>query len=116
MTAYDWKDNARKEIARAEAARGKGNEGMARVCARRAAGHIIREFLKRRDFAAGTTNAFSLIQIVQSSPELSPEIKEVASHFLLRITPEHALPVEADLIEEARWLARELLGEEVNPS
>jgi hypothetical protein len=33
----------------------------------------------------------------------------VAGHFLIRITPEHELPVEVDLIAKARWLKTELL-------
>jgi hypothetical protein len=30
---------------------------------------------------------------------------------LSRVTTEHTLPIEADLITEARWLRQELLGE-----
>ena len=40
----DWKEKLQKEFERAQIARASGNEGQARVCARRAAGIAIREY------------------------------------------------------------------------
>jgi hypothetical protein len=34
-------------------------------------------------------------------------------HFLIHTTPEHNLPMEADLIEDVKFLARELLDEDL---
>jgi hypothetical protein len=42
-------------------------------------------------------------------PDVSPSVRDAAHVLLLRITPEHELPVETDLIEKARWLRETLL-------
>jgi hypothetical protein len=107
----EWKEQVRNELHRAEAARRSGNEGQARVCARRAAGHIAGEYLRRQGLSGVPGSAFTRLQALQALGEASPAVREVAGHFLARITPEHELPVDADLIAEARWLAEELLGE-----
>lgn len=105
----NWADRIRSELSKAEQARIEGNEGMARVCARRAAGIAAGEYLRRRNLLSHPLSAYELLKYLQSLPDISPNIREVAGHFLLRITQDHTLPVEADLIAEARWLARELL-------
>ncbi|NUM48429.1 MAG: hypothetical protein HUU38_27285, partial [Anaerolineales bacterium] len=42
-----WKDQYFSELQRGQQARAEGNEGMARVCARRAAGEVIRAYYQR---------------------------------------------------------------------
>lgn len=108
----DWKDRLQRELDQAESARREGNEGMARVCARRAAGIVIGEYLRRRGTPAATANAYELLKMLAEQPDVSPKVREVSRHMLLRITPDHQLPVEADLVGEARWLAAELLDHE----
>ena len=107
----DWSTRYQQEIQHAAAARQAGNEGMARVCARRAVGHVIGEYLRRRGLSHPTPSAYDRLKILGDLPDLSPQAREVASHFLLRITHAHQLPIEADLLAEAQWLAQELLGE-----
>lgn len=113
-TSRDWKEKARAELHLAETARQAGNEGKARVCARRAAGHIAGEYLQRRGAPSRSTSAISRLQVLITLPDLEPQVRETAGHFLLRINPDHQLPVEVDLISEARWLAQSLLGEAVD--
>ena len=102
-----------QELNMAEKARAEGNEGKARVCARRAAGIIVEQYLIRRSTPVTRSNAYTLLQTLIQINDLPDVTKEMARHFLLRITPDHTLPVEADLIAEARWLAYELLGNEM---
>jgi hypothetical protein len=44
----------------------------------------------------------------EQSPGLAPDLRPAASHLTLRVTGEFALPVEADLITEARKLCESL--------
>jgi hypothetical protein len=111
MGTAGWKEKTLHELHQAETARLSGNEGKARVCARRAAGHIIGEFLTRTGSPARSPSAISRLGQLADRQDLDPRTREVASHFLLRITPEHTLPLDVDLIAEARWLARHLLGD-----
>lgn len=106
-----WREAFEGEIERAEAARLAGNEGMARVCARRAAGIAIREFLARRGTAWRSPSAYALLHTLQSMDDLPAEAILAAERLLMRVTPEFSLPIQADLIIESRRLAEALLDE-----
>ena len=105
----EWETAFNSEIQQAEAARSAGNEGMARVCARRAAGAVIGEYIKRGDLPDPGPGAYDRIQYLANTPGVHPQARQVAVHLLTRVTPEHTLPLEVDLIAEARWLKEILL-------
>jgi len=98
-----------KEFQLADQARTKGNEGQARVCARRAAGIAIREYLVRKGTRPGSASAYDLLNLVKEDPLLSPDLKLIANHLTLRVTEEFKLPVNVDPVAEARILCDELL-------
>ena len=98
------------EFDRASQARAKNNEGQARVCARRAAGIAIREYLTRRGTHISSTSAYDLLNLLKEDALLPPDLKLVADHLTLRVTEEFKLPVEADLVAEARLLCDWLLN------
>jgi HEPN domain-containing protein len=106
----DWKKQLELEFQRAEDARTSGNEGQARVCARRAAGIAIREHYARRGQTVRTPSAYDLLQLLASEPQLSPELKQAAGYLTLRVTEEFKLPVAVDLVEEAHKLCEGLLA------
>jgi hypothetical protein len=105
-----WQDELQLEFERAEQARAKGNEGQARVCARRAAGLAIREYLARRGTHPPGASTYDLLNLIKEDPRLSPAIKLIADHLTVRVTDEFKLPVNADLVAEARQLCDELLS------
>lgn len=108
----EWKTQLKRELDQAEAARAGGNEGMARVCARRAAGIIIGEYLLRQGLPVPSQSAYDRLNYLNTLPEAAPEVREIAEHFLLHIDTDHKLPIDADLIAEAHWLADELIFNE----
>jgi hypothetical protein len=108
-THNEWENDFNAEIQQAEAARSAGNEGMARVCARRAAGAVIGEYLQRRGLPDPGPSAIDRIQQLASLSDLHPQAQQIADHLLTRVTTEHTLPIDADLIAEARWLKEVLL-------
>jgi hypothetical protein len=105
------KDQLELEFERAAEARTRGNEGQARVCARRAAGIAIREYYARRGRSVRTPSAYDLLQLLTEEPQLSPELKQAATYLTLRVTEEFKLPVEVDLLDEARKLCEGLLNQ-----
>ena len=107
----DWKVKLQSEFERAEAARTRGNEGQARVCARRAAGIAIREYYARRGQSVRTPSAYDLLQLLAEEPHLSPDLKQAAAYLTLRVTEEFKFPVDVDLLDEARKLCDGLLTE-----
>ena len=105
----DWQAVFQREIQQAETARSQANEGKARVCARRAAGVVIGEYLARQG-EDPPASAYTRLQALAGRPEATPAQRAACERLLLRITPEHELPIPADLIADARALAHSLLG------
>lgn len=109
LTVTDLQTKIQAEFQRAEQARAKGNEGQARVCARRAAGIAVREYLAAKGTHLPSPSAVDLLNLLKDDPLLSPDLKLIVEHLTLRVTEEFKLPVEADLVAEARKLCDELL-------
>jgi hypothetical protein len=107
----DWRSQLQAEFERAEAARAQGNEGQARVCARRAAGIAIREYLLRQGQSVRTSSAYALLTQLIEDPSTTPEIRRTATHLTLRVNKAFELPVDVDLLAEARLLCNQLLSE-----
>jgi HEPN domain-containing protein len=106
-----WQIQLKQEFERAAQAREKKNEGQARVCARRAAGIAIREYFVRRGIRPPNTSAYDLLNLLKHEPLLPANMKLVTDHLTVRVTEEFKLPVEADLVVEARLLCKWLLPE-----
>jgi hypothetical protein len=100
----DWNTQLRNEFEKAQQARINKNEGQARVCARRAAGIAIREYLTRNGTQVPSMSAYDLINLIKEDTLLPPDLKLITDHLTVRVTEEFQLPVDADLIAEARIL------------
>ena len=105
----DWRSEIQAEFDRAEHARARGNEGQARVCARRAAGIAAREYFTRHGQKVRTPSAYDLLKILEEEQSLSAELRQSAHYLTLRVNEEFKLPVSVDLIAEARKFCDELL-------
>ena len=99
----EWHTSFKVEIAQARHARQSGNEGMARVCARRAVGILLGEYLSQQGIPSGPS-AYDRIRIFQNLPHLSPSVRLINDHFLLHVQTDRTLPGDIDLIAEAEWL------------
>jgi HEPN domain-containing protein len=97
------------EFERAASARARSNEGQARVCARRAAGIAVREYLTRKGTPPRSASAYDLLNLIKDEATLSTDLKLIADHLTLRVTEEFKLPVDVDLVAEARTFCAELL-------
>ena len=97
------------ELERAARARARGNEGQARVCARRAAGIAAREYFRRHGENIGTLSAYDLLNRLVEEQSISGELRQSARYLTLRVNQEFKLPVNVDLIAEARKFCEELL-------
>ena len=112
----DWKNKFALEIQMAVEVRARGNEGQARVCARRAAGVVLREYFQRRGLPVRSSSAYDLLKDLLSLPNLPDAVYRAAEYLTLRVTEEFELPVAIDLIQEARTLAVGLLPDlDVSP-
>ncbi len=111
MKQQNWKSLIKAELNQAEAARVSGNHGKARVCARRAAGIAIGEFLRRGGIESPGPSAYDRLQFMSTYPEASDQIREICQHLILRVDEGFKLPIEVDLIAETYELVKALLGQ-----
>lgn len=91
-----------RELAQAQRARATGNEGRARVCARRAAGWAIRAWHQRRGDAQWRGDALTQLKRLQADESAPEHIRAAAARLTATVDFEHALPFEEDAVEDAR--------------
>jgi hypothetical protein len=103
-----WADEIRQELDSAQRARAEGNEGRARVCARRAGGVAAREYLGQRGEDVTGRSAYQLLQRLAAAEDAPELARRCASLLTLRVDEGFSLPAEVDLLREARELCREL--------
>ncbi len=106
----ETKAEIQAEFEKAEQARARGNEGQARVCARRAAGIAAREYLNRRGMPTRTSSAYDVLRLLAEDASLPTNVKEAALRLTLRVNEEFQLPPGMDLVAEARMLCKVLEG------
>jgi hypothetical protein len=104
MSSINVKNKIEIELKSARAGRDQGNEGQARVCARRAAGFAIREYLKGHSEIPPNISIFDLFTLVEALPDFPDEGKQIASRMQLRVDKDHQLPNGIDLIADAQRL------------
>jgi hypothetical protein len=92
------------ELENAERARLAGKEGRARVCARRAAGLAARNYLERHGVQLHDRGAYAALQILAEYPGISADLRLICQHLTTRVTESFTLPLDVDLIIEARTL------------
>jgi hypothetical protein len=107
----DFNTQLRNEFEKARQARINKNEGQARVCARRAAGIAIREYLTRKGIRVPSMSAYDLLNLLKENTNLPPNMQLIADHLTVRVTEDFELPFDADLVAEARVLCDWLLNE-----
>lgn len=92
------------EVRQAIASRAAGNEGRARVCARRAAGFGLS--LARG--GSNRPNAYELLREAADDQELPEPIRQAAARLSARVTPAHRLPHGEDPLADARLILEDL--------
>ena len=106
---HTWEETFSKEIQSALNARKSGNEGKARVCARRAAGIVVGEYLSRSDKNFVDQGAYDNLKYLLARPDIAPQLKETISFFIVKVNENHELPIDVDLIEEACFIKENLV-------
>ena len=101
-----------EELLLAKQSRMEGNEGRARVCARRAAGAAVLDHLNLRGKDIRSENVYQILKSFRRTEGLPDRVRKALDHLVQRVDHEHQLPSDADLIQEANILINYLnLGE-----
>jgi hypothetical protein len=91
-------------MGKAIASRAAGNEGRARVCARRAAGFALAASLG----VPGKPNAYEMLCHAAGTHGLSESACKGAARLCVRVAKTHRLPHVEDPLEDARLIIEEL--------
>ncbi|MBX3049287.1 MAG: hypothetical protein KIT46_03170 [Anaerolineales bacterium] len=108
----EWKIAVERELAAGRAAQARGNQSMARVCARRAAGWAAAAWLDARGQALQTPSVLEQLRQLAAVGSLPARGGEIVAHLLTYktkhdmtdINEESHFPLDVDLITEAEEL------------
>jgi len=110
-----WQEKITNDMQKGRKAQEEGKHGLARVCARRAAGWAIQENLARNGIDLSTRSAFEYIQYQASQSGNPPRLQQSLEYMMRKMEKDSLeedaywpLP-EVDLLSEAEWLIKELL-------
>jgi len=104
-----WEKVFENEVKMAFAARERGNEGQARVCARRAAGAVIREYFSQRNIPVQAVSVMQHMQALLTLPDIPDEARRAAGYLTMRVNEDFAIPADVDLLEQTKILCKSLL-------
>jgi|YelNatPaOPRAMG01_1025707.scaffolds.fasta_scaffold02319_16 hypothetical protein len=104
----NWNRLFNAEIERALAARSSGKEGMARVCARRAANILIQQYFNLRNVPS-TKNAMKNLIFLQQYLNPAHPAQSLISNLIQRVDVTFNLPNDVDLIQDVLKLKELLL-------
>ncbi len=98
--------HVQEEILLAKQSRAEGNEGRARVCARRAAGTAAGQFLIEQGVGDAEDNAVQSLIRLSTMDSLPDRVQIAARLLVMRVDESNNLPPKVDLIEEAGVVIR----------
>lgn len=110
----DYPEEIRKELDRAARALEEKNEGMARVCSRRAAGAAIRQWTGARegipawaDVGRDVVKQLRALAVDESFPAA---VRDAAARLSTTVDENHALPFEQSPLDDARLIIANFPG------
>jgi hypothetical protein len=109
MEQQSLRDRIEAELKYARDQRALGNEGRARVCARRAAGWAIAAFRYKRLGVKSHPNAYNLLRWFQGLADVPREYRMAAARLTTRVTTDYKLPHLEDPLDDARYIVEAVL-------
>lgn len=98
-----------QELARGDAAFSAGNEGMARVCARRAIGQVI-DYLwpPTSHTAPWPRDTLQKLRQIHEDEAFPLEVRQAAQRLTTKVTQQDTMPFPTDPMADARFVIRHL--------
>ena len=110
MTREETLIQIEKELATANGALALRNEGMMRVCARRAAGIAIAFWLQQNRDRSWGTDAMNRLRHVQMDDSFSDDVREAAMRLTTKVTNQFQSPFPTDPIADCRKIIDHFLS------
>ncbi len=109
MTRAQALEQIEKELTTATQARKAGNEGMVRVCARRAAGVAIAFWLERNPRQGWGVDAMNQLKKLQLDESMPKEIRDAALRLTTKVNRQFTTPFSTDPVEDSKIIVNHLL-------
>ncbi|HHZ83163.1 MAG TPA: hypothetical protein EYN18_03745 [Nitrospirales bacterium] len=101
-----------QELARGDAAFTAGNEGMARVCARRAIGLLIDGLWTPASHAAPwPRDTLHKLRRIHEDEAFPIEVRQAAQRLTTKVTQQDTMPFPTDPLADARLVIRHLMND-----
>ena len=91
-----------RELARADTAQREGNDGMVRVCARRAVGLAAEAWLERFPGKNRRGDALNHLRRISAEESFPQDIRQAAERLMTKVTQRDSAPFSTDPIADAR--------------
>lgn len=104
MTRAETVEEIEKELSIARRARGIGNEGMVRVCARRAAGGALRFWLSSHPRHTWTGDVIRQLQGLSKEESVPVEVRAAAGRLTARVTHQFESPHSQDPLADCKTI------------
>lgn len=101
-----------EELLLAKQSRIEGNEGRARVCARRAAGAAAQGYIRQAGIGDKTENVLESLSVMKRELNLPERVEKAIDCLLLKVDPDYNLPLDVDLISEAETVIEFIISVE----
>ncbi len=97
-----YREQIEHELAAAREALRAGNDGRARVCARRAAGEAITWYLTRHPQPFWPVDAIRQLLMVKEDGAFPQEIRDAAARLTMKVTEQFAYTSGSEPLQDAR--------------
>jgi hypothetical protein len=109
MTREETEGLIHKEFGRAREALAAGNDGRARVCARRAAGVAITFWLQRHGTREWGLDAMNQLRSVSDETSMPESVRDAAARLTTKVTEQFTSPFSTDPVADGTILVEYFL-------
>jgi len=103
-----WQEQIEQELGKAVSGLQEKNDGLARVCARRAVALGVQAWIERSGVRTWPADAMNRLRKIQQEEAFPLVIREAAQRLLTKVTQRDQTPVSTDPIADARLILAHL--------
>ena len=105
-----WQEQVEQELTKAAEGLQSGNEGMARVCARRAVAVAAQEWAAQHNLPAWQGDTLHQLRKIQEQSTFPLPVREAAQRLITKVTDQTKSPMTTDPIADARVILDHLIA------
>ncbi len=103
-----WREQIEQELVKAAAGLQEGNDGLARVCARRAVALGVQNWVQRSGAKTWPADAMNQLREIQADEMFPVDVREAAQRLLTKVTQREQVPASTDPLADARLILTHL--------